>query len=171
MESARSGRVVFGTGEERELARLGRRLGARIIDIIIVGIVEASIVGFFWISVGGIVWSSLLDDDDVLFVIVALGFGAILLFLLVALLYEVAMIALRGQTLGKMVTCVRVVRVDNGGIPGWGKSVGRWLILTLPAGIPTVGWLAVLLVYASPTWDKRRQGWHDKVVSTVVVRA
>ncbi len=69
-----------------------------------------------------------------------------------------------------MLTGVRVVKVDDGDIPGWGKSVGRWLILSLPGLIPSVGWIAILVVYLSPTWDNRRQGWHDKVVATVVVR-
>ncbi len=168
MDSVRAGWVALGTGEERELAGLGSRLGARILDAIIVGVGIGILVV---IGVGGIVMSSLSDDDAAVFAFIALALGAVLLFLLVTLLYEVTMIALRGQTVGKMITGVRVVSTDNGGIPGWGKAIGRWLILNLPAAIPNVGLLAVLLVYLSPTWDKKRQGWHDKVVSTVVVRA
>ena len=79
------------------------------------------------------------------------------------------MIAVRGQTVGKMLTGVRVIRADNGDVPGWGKSIGRWLVLTLPSQIPAVGWIVTRLVYLSPTWDDRRQGWHDKAVATVVV--
>ena len=98
-------------------------------------------------------------------------FGLALTVLVITLLYEVTMIALRGQTVGKMMVGIRVVRADDGDIPDWGKSIGRWLVLVLPGLIPVGGLLLTLLVYLSPTFDDRRQGWHDKAAATVVVRA
>ena len=115
--------------------------------------------------------AALSGDNAAVLAFIALVFGLALLFLLVTLLYETTMIAMRGQTVGKMLTGVRVIRADDGGLPGWGKSIGRWLVLTLPSQIPGIGWIVTLLVYLSPTWDDRRQGWHDKAVATVVVRA
>ena len=98
-------------------------------------------------------------------------FGLALTVLVITLLYEVTMIALRGQTVGKMMVGIRVVRADDGDIPDWGKSIGRWLVLVLPGLIPVGGFLLTLLVYLSPTFDDRRQGWHDKAAATVVVSA
>ena len=167
--TAMTGRVVLGTGEQRELASLGGRLGARILDVILIGVGMGVL---FAIGLGGLVLAALSGEDAAaVLAFVALVFGLALLFLLVTLLYEVTMIAVRGQTVGKMITGVRVVRADDGGLPGWGKSIGRWLVLTLPSQIPAIGWIVTLLVYLSPTWDDRRQGWHDKAVATVVVRA
>ena len=103
--------------------------------------------------------------------IIAAIFGLALMFLFVTLLYEMTMIAIVGQTVGKMLTGIKVIRADNGDVPGWGKSIGRWLVLVLPGLVPIVGGLITLLVYLSPTWDDRRQGWHDKAVATVVVKA
>ena len=45
------------------------------------------------------------------------------------------------------------------------------MILVLPGLVPIAGFLLILLVYLSPTFDDRRQGWHDKAVATVVVKA
>ena len=135
-----AGFAALGTGETVELARAGQRLGARLIDIVI-GVVIGVIVGFV---------------DPVLLPIVA---GAA---------YEVCFVALKGQTPGKMALSIKVVRADNGTVPGWGPAAGRWVI-------PTVGYLLLflpgLLVHASLLWDDRRQGWHDKAVKTLVVKA
>ena len=94
----------------------------------------------------------------------------------IGLLYEVPLTATRGQTLGKMALKIRVVQADNGLVPGWGKSAGRWLVPAIPGLVEfirpslwSVGLLS-FLVYASLTWDKARQGWHDKAVKTFVVK-
>ena len=135
-----AGFAALGTGETAELATPGLRLGARLIDIVI-GIVIGFIVG-------------LVDP--------------ILLPLLAGAAYEIFFVALKGQTPGKMAVSIKVVRADNGDLPGFGPAAGRWVI-------PTVGYVLLilpgLLVHASLLWDDRRQGWHDKAVKTLVVKA
>jgi uncharacterized RDD family membrane protein YckC len=80
------------------------------------------------------------------------------------------MIAVRGATLGKMAAGVRVIRADNGQVPGWGSSFVRWII-------PTVAnffcGLLALLIYMSGLFDNthRNQGWHDKAAGTFVIRS
>ena len=86
------------------------------------------------------------------------------------ILYEVTMIATRGQTLGKMAAHIMVIRSDSGLQPGWGKSLGRW---ALPYGmgiIPLFGWLMALVCYLSLTWGHNHQGWHDKAARTFVIK-
>ena len=133
------GFAVLETGETVELATLGGRLGARIIDIVI-GVIITLIVG-------------LIDP--------------LLLPILVAAAYETFFVALKGQTPGKMMVNTRVIRADNGGLPGWGPAAGRWVIPTIGYGLLI---LPGLLVHASLLWDDRRQGWHDKAVKTLVVK-
>ena len=94
-------------------------------------------------------------------------------------IYEIAFTALRGQTPGKMATRIQVVRADDlfgpewGRPPSWGSSFGRWavpFILGLPAWfVPYVGEVLMMLCYLSLTWDRDRQGWHDKAARTFVV--
>ena len=93
-----------------------------------------------------------------------------LLIAAIGVAYEVTMIALKGQTLGKMATSIKVIRADNGLVPGWGKSIGRWTIPIVLGFVPLVGWILSLLVYVSLTWDKARQGWHDKAAGTLVIK-
>ena len=92
----------------------------------------------------------------------AAGVGAFIAFavvgVVIGILYEVVLIATKGQTLGKMAVRVKVVRADNGLEPGWGKAIGRWIIPAALGFIPFVGWLLSLLVYLSLLWDKVRQG-------------
>lgn len=87
-----------------------------------------------------------------------------------AFLHEVPLVALRGQTIGKTVAGIAVVRVDGGGAPGWGRSCARWGVLYLPLLVPLVGTLLTLLVVLSPVVHPRRRGWHDLVAGTIVVR-
>ena len=162
---AMTGWANLGTGGTVELASPGARLGARIIDIVIliVGIIVLLLIGVA--SAVGLNGDG--DDQGAAAAVLAFAFAA----LIVGVLYEVTMIALKGQTLGKMATSIKVVRADNGLVPGWGKSIGRWIIPAALGFIPFVGWILGLLVYVSLLWDRARQGWHDKAAATLVINA
>ena len=101
---------------------------------------------------------------------------------IVGAVYEIAFIATKGQTPGKMATRIRIVRAADGAIPAWGASAARWALpavasvagpFILAAGVESaaVSLLSVIgvVVYVSLLWDKRRQGWHDKVARTLVI--
>ena len=93
------------------------------------------------------------------------------LFLAPFLLYEIPLTATRGQTIGKKLARIRTVRTDNGRTPGWAGSGARWSVLYLPLLIPIIGIPIFLLTAASPTFDRRRRGWHDKIARTATVPA
>jgi len=93
----------LGTGDTIALASAGSRLGARIIDIVLGGVI------------GLIVW--LVEP--------------IILPLIVGAAYEIVFVALKGQTPGKMATRIKIVRADSGGLPSWGVAAGRWVIPTI----------------------------------------
>ena len=170
---ATTGWATLGTGEGVELAGAGSRLGARIIDWIILTVVSIILLIAGVLALIGLDFEDTTETEEEFSEGGAVFLGIILAIFAIGLLYEVVLIATRGQTLGKMATRIRVVRADNGLVPGWGKSLGRWLLPALfgIAGsyISFVG-LVVLLIYASLLWDKRRQGWHDKAVKTLVVK-
>ncbi|MZD10231.1 RDD family protein [Streptomyces sp. SID5785] len=159
------------------IASMGRRLGARLIDGIPFAIINLILMGPALTDYldalsdcdagNSATFNSCVQDamSDFYGDIIPVSLAMMgLLFL-----YEVLMIAFVGATLGKMALGMRVLKVDNGEKPGLGGGLLRWVI-------PTVGLFACgigqLLVYLSPFWDKsgRKQGWHDKVASTVVVQ-
>jgi uncharacterized RDD family membrane protein YckC len=91
--------------------------------------------------------------------------------LVVAAVYEVALIHLRGQTIGKQVLHIKVERITDGRLPDWSASMARYLVPVVPALIP-IPFLFLLspLAFLSAVWNPRRQGWHDRAAGTVVVR-
>jgi len=73
----------------------------------------------------------------------------------------------RGQTFGKRALGIRVVGDESAESIGYGRALGRYAI-TLVFGVFVI---PVLLDYLWPLWDQKNQALHDKVVSSVVVRA
>ncbi len=146
---------------------MGKRLLARIVDGVILGVPFSIIYGVF---IAGAINSTTVDANGQ----VTSGGGlfaalpAVIAVLgLLSLLYEIGLIATRGATIGKSVLKIKVVG-ESGGIPGWGPAALRWLI---PAAGSLACGIGQYVVYLSPLFDKsgREQGWHDKVAKTQVV--
>ena len=71
--------------------------------------------------------------------------------------------AARQATPGKMAIRAKIVDARTGHAAGIGQLIGRYLgyfVAALPLGLGLV-WIA---------FDARKQGWHDKLAGTVVVR-
>ena len=68
-----------------------------------------------------------------------------------------------GKTPGMMLFGLRVARETDGSKPSLGRSflryVGYWL-----------SWIALFIGFIWVAFDSRKQGWHDKIAGTVVVR-
>ena len=169
------------------LASMGSRFLARLIDGVIIGVP----VGIIMTIITGVMATSAARDAQANYhydpttgtyvgdpnAAAAAGLGFIGVFLLVPViivvlqcLYEAVMLGTKGATLGKMAMGVRVVREDNGQIPGMGKGFGRVGTMFGPWIVPCLGSIWILLCYLSPLFDnQRRQGWHDKAVKTLVI--
>lgn len=68
-----------------------------------------------------------------------------------------------GQSLGKGILGIQVVRADSGEFLGTGGGILRWLMASILGGL-------CFLDYLWPLWDDKKQTWHDKVVGSVVIR-
>lgn len=117
--------------------------------------------GFLLSIIGGTLLSGMLglfaaeDDAVIAFMPVSL--------VLVLLYFGFFWVAQRGQTLGQKALSIRVVRRDGQPIT-IGTALLRVFGYWVNGLIFGLGWLW-------PLWDDERQGWHDKIAGTVVVRA
>jgi curved DNA-binding protein CbpA len=114
----------------------------------------------------------LIDERSKLQPMYFLIYGVVLV---LALLYTVPMSARTGQTFGKRLRQVRLVRED-GSPAGWGASLVHYgvpIVLVLALS-NILGPLALLLGLGAVLWnirDRNRQGFHDKLAKTFVVQA
>jgi uncharacterized RDD family membrane protein YckC len=132
----------------------GPRLIAMIIDGILVfffGMLLAAAVGTVLIVLEWYVPSESLPVNVM----------TILSGLAVSVLYFCGSWVNSGRTLGKMVVGNQVVRADGTPLT-WGKALLRYLGYIVSAIALSIGFLWV-------AFDKKRQGWHDKLAGTVVV--
>jgi uncharacterized RDD family membrane protein YckC len=70
----------------------------------------------------------------------------------------------KSATPGKMALRLKIVDAKTGGKPSTGQFVGRYLAY----------YISIIPLFLGIIWvgiDKRKQGWHDKLAGTVVVRS
>jgi uncharacterized RDD family membrane protein YckC len=138
------------------LAPLGRRLLARIVDTLVVGI---PVTILLWPVAGDYDWNQ-----------GGGSYGQQAVVLLVYFVYEALMLSARGQTVGKMLLRVRVAMLDDGAVPRGNPAWIRAAVYSLPQLLPCIGFFFWLLNVLTCTWDRPyRQCLHDKAAKTVVV--
>ena len=155
-------------------ASFWQRLGGRIIDGLILGVPAA--IGF-WGAFGSDIMGEIRARQTAgqfgRWDIAQLGgrFLAFTLFsALVAATYEIVLIHLKGQTVGKMAVHIKVIQIEDGGLPSWDRSLIRWAVPEAARWVPVIGGLLALVVYLWMLWDPSRQGLHDKAARTIVIR-
>ncbi|WP_069811118.1 RDD family protein [Streptomyces sp. TP-A0874] len=145
------------------LANRGRRLLARIIDSLLIGIP----VGFVMsLIVGGIENNRVLTADSGQSTIVQI------IVLLAYFVYDAVMLTTYGQTVGKKLMRIRVAMLSDGSIPSGQAGWFRAGTYALPQLVPCCGFVFWLINVLWCTWDRPyHQCLHDKVARTVVVAA
>ena len=142
------------TTESLEYVGFWARVGAALIDTVLVLAVTLPLL----VAIYG--WAYL-DGSQA-------GFGTgIVDFLVSWVAPAVAVVAFwlyKQATPGKMAVSARVVDAKTGNTMTVGQSIGRYLayfVSTIPLGLGLI-WVA---------FDPKKQGWHDKLAGTVVVRS
>jgi uncharacterized RDD family membrane protein YckC len=128
------------------------RVGASIIDSLLVAVILFPLLTWIY---GGDYW---LDERLVK------GPADFLLSWVLPAVAIVLFWMYRQATPGKMAISARIVDAKTGGVPSTRQLVIRYLgyfVSTIPLGLGLV-WVA---------FDPRKQGWHDKLAGTVVVRS
>jgi uncharacterized RDD family membrane protein YckC len=165
------------------LAGLGQRLVARLIDIGVVLLLNVVANGWFayqWVQEAAPVLRTAMQDPlatqpqppaRLTYLLWAMLFVATAVWLA----YEVPAISNTGQTLGKRIMRIRVMRVESLEPIGLGRAFVRWgrLGLWLPLwACWGLGLLLQLIDSLSPVFDRKmRQALHDRTARTVVVEA
>jgi uncharacterized RDD family membrane protein YckC len=95
--------------------------------------------------------------------VVSINYTASALSTLVTLVYFVGFWGWRSQTPGMIPFNMRIVMADDGSKPDWVRMLLRYVGLIISFVVLLLGVLWV-------GFDRRKQGWHDKMAGTVVVR-
>ena len=165
---AQSGPQSSTSAVGRPVASVGKRIGGRLLDTIILSIaVGLLLVGWLARRISDVASGDKIPTGTL---ILAQAVG-----LAIGFLYEVPMVAKTGQTLGKKLAGTRVVRLSDGQVPGWNTAVLRWipaLVGLLPGAIGSAAGLVVgvgslILLFTDPL----RQTVYDKVAKTIVIDA
>lgn len=137
---------------EQEYAGFWIRTGAAIIDtilmlIIILPILTAIYGADYWLS------ESLVQ-----------GFWDVIFNYILPAIAVIVFWVYKSATPGKMATRLTIVDAKTGGKPSISQFIGRYLgyyVSMIPLFLGII-WVGI---------DKRKQGWHDKLAGTVVIRS
>jgi len=135
----------------RQLASWGARVGASLIDMLLV----------LAIVVAGVIVSAVAAQGSE-----ALGVIVLLLTYVGAIgfaIWQMAVQGRTGQTIGKKQLGIRLVRESDGQYVGAGLSIGRYFL-------HVVDQLPCYLGYFWPLWDDKKQTFADKILGTLVVK-
>lgn len=143
------------------------RLGARLVDLLLIWFIPAAILlrPYLPKRAGDVV-----DLDSVpVWIPVTLA--------LLPAVYEVILLGLTGQTVGKRLLHLRVARYSDGVQLSWYQAGIRVLLPLLPAAlgvaiaaVAQVASALQVLVYATALIDPLWRGLHDRAAGTIVLR-
>lgn len=134
-----------------QFAGFWSRVGASLIDSVLLGVL---IYPILWATYG----PEYFDSEKL--------FAGPVDFLISWVLPAIAVIVFwvyKDSTPGKMAFGMRIVDASTGQHPSTGQYVGRYFAYYLSA-------LAIGLGFLWVAFDPRKQGWHDKLAGTVVLR-
>jgi uncharacterized RDD family membrane protein YckC len=136
------------------LAGIGQRMASYLMDLVVLSIIYIALVFLFDLPAEdwSLAWSGLPSDYPPIYLLMAaihLGyhtyfFGA-------------------GQTPGMRLLEIKLVRADGIEPIGLRRGFLRWVGMEISGVVLFLGYLWILI-------DRRRQGWHDKIAGTYVVK-
>lgn len=134
-----------------QYAGFWRRLVATLID----NAVTSAAGGFLGFWLGLVAAATGVGDTAILVLAYTLGF-------ILGLVYYVALWTWRGQTVGKMAMRVRIIKTDGTPIT-LGTAVLRYVGYIVSTIVLLIGFFMI-------AWDGKKQGLHDKIAGTYVVK-
>lgn len=136
---------------EQQYAGFWIRVIASIIDTILLAIVLLVIV--FPLYSAGLITD---NPED-------LGVVGIFLNYVIPPILVIVFWRYKSATPGKLITHISIVDAETGGKPSFGQFIIRYIAYYISA-------IPLLLGFIWVGFDKRKQGWHDKIAKTVVIK-
>ncbi|MGQ0384444.1 MAG: RDD family protein [Gammaproteobacteria bacterium] len=143
---------------ELEYVGFWLRVWAAVIDTVLVSIIIAPLLTWIY---GAEYWVA--DDLTLAALFRVHGTAEVLINWILPAIAVLLFWIYRQATPGKMAIGARIVDAKTGGKPSTGQLIGRYLgyyVSIIPLGLGII-WVGI---------DERKQGWHDKLAGTVVVR-
>lgn len=143
--------VLDITNDEVQYAGFWIRVGASIIDTILIMAVTMPLLTWIY---GSAYWSGQNFYSGTWDLLLSYIFPAVAV---------ITFWVYKSATPGKMLCKLKVINVNTGESLGPGRAIGRYLgyyVSMIPLMLGVI-WVA---------FDKRKQGWHDKLASTAVVK-
>jgi uncharacterized RDD family membrane protein YckC len=138
------------TSREPRYVGFWNRVFASIIDslilVVFIGVIAVAVYGTQYLRLSS-------DGKTVMF--------DLLVQVLLPALLVIVFWRYRGATPGKMLISAKIVDAETLGTPSTGKLIGRYFAYIVSC-IFMLGFIWV-------AFDKRKQGWHDKLAGTVVI--
>ena len=134
-----------------EYAGFWARVGASLIDTILMMVIIVPVLSMIY---GKGYWTS----EAIFLGVWDLLFNYILPAIVVIIFWIV-----KSATPGKLLLDIAIVDVETGGKPSNGQLIGRYFAYY-------VSLLPLMLGFIWVGFDKRKQGWHDKIAGTLVVK-
>lgn len=154
-----------------------RRFAATLIDGILFSVLFAFLGAFLFTQVDTSAWRVFLEIDPVTgrstatnaeivratTALLGLWIQLFGIYLLAHFLYHVILWTWLGGTLGQLALGIQVRRESDGRRIGLGTAILRYIGYLVSATLLYIG-----LIWAA--FDRRKQGWHDKIAGTLVIR-
>ncbi len=137
-----------------ELAGAGQRLAAYLMDLVVLSIIYIALVFLLGLPAADSVMAgrSLPSDYPPIYLLMAaIGIG-----------YYTYFFGM-GQTPGMRLLEIKLVRADGVTPVGFSRGFLRWAGMEISGIVLFLGYLWILV-------DKKKQGWHDKIARTYVVK-
>ncbi len=160
--AAPAARVVDYQEGQWVLADRGIRLVAKIVDSLIFGLVPGIAIG------AAIALPAMSEKQSQGIVAVVFALIGIAAFLFVVI-YNMLLLHRHGQTIGKRLFNIRILRSDGSHCDLLRVIFARWLPVTLLGFIPLIGYV-VSLVDPLMIFGNDQRCWHDLLADTIVVK-
>ena len=144
-----------------EFAGFWIRLAAFLIDFILLGVVFWVFNGI-WGVASGAGWMERATDDPFTQATGAPWLVGSLFLFCIVVAYLVCFWGWRGQTIGKMIMRIKIIRIDGSEL-GWSVAAIRFLSYIISFLLAFIGYFWV-------AFDQYKQGLHDKMADTYVIR-
>jgi uncharacterized RDD family membrane protein YckC len=137
-----------------DLAGVGQRLASYLVDVVVLSIIYIALIFLFGVGI---------EDEAIAGEFSTTFYAVYALMAAIGIGYFTYFFG-KGQTPGMKLVEIKVIRTDGVEPIGYKKGFFRWVGMEISGMVLFLGYIWILI-------DKKRQGWHDKIAGTYVVKA